>query len=132
MRHNLEKDHYRSYRDERNAEVHQLEQHFFQREDELFDADFLDKRRGFDDGVHGARSGIGHKGEHDVAQDYVQRIVFDAELEERAEHNGKYDHHEQRVQNRPQNAQGAATVLQLEIPGYKGRYGEPIPSGISA
>ena len=49
VRHNLKEDHYRGYRDERNAEVHQLEQHFFKREYELFDADLLDKRRRFDD-----------------------------------------------------------------------------------
>lgn len=132
MRHNLEEDHYRSDRNKRNAEVHQLEQHFFQWEDELFDADLLDERRRFDDGVHGARGGVGHQREHYVAQNYVQRVVFDAEFEERAEHNGEHNHHKQRVEHRPKYTQGAAAVFQFEVSGHQGSDGEPIPSGISA
>ena len=115
----LEIDHDADGRNEREGEVHQGEEDLLHGEDGLLDANLLDERRGIDDGLHRRGRRRAHETEEDVAQDKIQRKVLDVELEHVREHRGHDDHHEQRVEHRPHDAQDAATVLDLEVLGHE-------------
>lgn len=90
------------------------------REYKAVDFDLFEQRRRIDDGGHGGRGGIAHKRKGDVAQDEVEREINDTRtLGHLGEHGGKdrchNDHHEQGVEYRPNNAQHASAILELEV-----------------
>lgn len=104
-------------RDEREGEVHEREEDLLHGEHEARDLDFFEQRCGVEERRERGAGGVGHERERDVAQDEVEREVLDAVAEQEREHDAHYDHHEQGIQHRPDDAQHAATVLELEVLG---------------
>ena len=115
VRGDLEEGDDRRHGDERDGEVQQTEHDFLKGEQHLVDADLLDERSRIDDGAHGARCGIAHEREQGLAEDQVDGEVWDVEPEHHGEHCGEHDHHEQGIQHRPQHAEHASSIFELEI-----------------
>lgn len=105
------------HRDKREREVHQCEKHLLDGEDEAGDLHLLEQRGGVEEGRQGSACGFGHEGEGDVSQNKVQRIVLDVRPEDEGEDDAHDGHHEQGVEHRPDNAQHASAIFELEILG---------------
>ena len=127
VRGDLEEGDDRRHGDERDGEVQQTEHDFLKGEQHLVDADLLDERSRIDDGAHGARCGIAHEREQGLAEDQVDGEVWDVEPEHHGEHCGEHDHHEQGIQHRPQHAEHASSIFELEILRNERGEDEPIP-----
>ena len=63
--------------------------------------------------------GVAHKGERDVTQDEIQRVVLDVVGEQEREHDAHDHHHEQRVEHTPGNTEEAPAILDLKVLGNK-------------
>ena len=79
---------------------------------------FQQRGRTDDRGQRGTRRVV-HEAERDVAQNEVQGVVYDvfaAEAnEEGAKDCGHDDHHEEWIENAPQYAEEASTILEFEV-----------------
>ena len=69
---------------------------------------------------------MAHKIEHDSAQDKVHGEVLNLKAEHVREHGSHDNHHKQGVEQAPDNAKHASTVLELEVFGYKGAKHEQV------
>lgn len=114
---NAEPQHDERDGDQREGEVHEREQNLLNWEDEARDADLLEQRGGVDERHEGLAGGLRHEGERDVAQDEVERVVFDVGAEDEREHHAHDDHHHEGVEDRPRDTEDAAAVLALEVLG---------------
>lgn len=102
---------------EREAEVDDGEQDLLGREDDLLDADLLDKGRIIDDGTQRSVGAVLKDGKERLPQYEIdgKRVHVELEPEDVREDEGHHDHHEQGVENAPGYAQHAAPVLELEL-----------------
>ena len=116
-RHHAIEDHDDGDGDEAEGKVDGRREDLLDREDPTVHLDLLQERRGVDDGAQAAVGGVVHEGEGDVAHDEVERVVLQVGAQEVLEDEAHDDHHEQRVEDAPDDAQDAPAVAELEVLG---------------
>ena len=123
--HNAEPQHDNSDSDERKGKINEREQSLLHREHKAVHLNLLKKRRSIDDRGQGRACRFRHKREGNVAHDKVERVHLRSDgtisplSENRAKDDCHDDHHEQRVEHAPRNAQHRATVSYLKILGHE-------------
>ena len=116
---NPEPQHDERNRDQRERKVDQRKENLLHRKDEAIDLDLLEKRSRVDDRPKSSVCRVAHKGERNVTDDEVQGEILYRPAKHVRENNAHDNHHEQRVENAPDNAQDAASIFKLKILAYK-------------
>ena len=122
-RHNAEPQHNDGNGDQREGKVNQREEHLLYWEDPAVHLNLLEQRGSTHDRRQGLVRRLGHDGKGHVTHDQVERVhlgrnrAIAALGENRREHDGHDDHHQQRVEHRPCDAQNATAILDLKILG---------------
>mgnify|MGYP000333975885 CR=1 FL=1 len=118
--HDLEEQHDHDDGDEREPEVHHRGEDLLDREHPAVDLDLLEQRGGADDGRQAAVRGLAHERERDVADDEVEGVVLHVGAAQEVREDEAHDHHhEQRVEDAPDDAEDRAAVPQLEVLGHE-------------
>ena len=97
------------------CQVHGARQYAGNGEEILWNVYLFDERAVFKNRSHGEVRGFRVETEKHLSAEQIQDVVVDVEAEQRGEHHGRNNHHQQRIQDAPQDSEDAASVFFLDI-----------------
>ena len=108
-------DHHEEDSRQRKEEVDTAREDAREREEVFRNVDFLDERGVLEDGAHREVRRLAEECEHNLPDEEVEDVDRHVEAEERREYHGRDDHHEERIEHAPEDAEDAAAVFLLDV-----------------